>query len=146
MLHEFEHERSVNPTEREELTPKQKIVEHIKDAKLKSVRFQAFEDYVSKKRVEIDLEKVSYIDASSRIRKRMDKVFTGSKYLREYEAISKLGEDYNSELTREISDPRQGRLEFYKTLWDIRQQEVERKTQEFQTAGFFNRFYQRFKR
>jgi hypothetical protein len=146
---ERESGQNINPSEGTELTPveksRQKIVDHLKNAELQSTRFLAFELYVRAQLAESFSNDVGGTDTA----KIADRLSRRRDFEREYEEIHNVVSDYNRELTEGIPDPREGWQTFARALYNIydtRKQEITRKTQESQPSGFFNRFYQRFKR
>jgi hypothetical protein len=150
MAIEFDPRRNIPPPEWAELTPiekaRKKIEEHLKTAKLKSIRFQAFEDFTGVQLAESYLNEYGFTQALKTIDQRMSRSFRGRKHTREYEEIDKIASDYRRELTQEISDPREKPYRFAQGLLSIREEEIARRSQQSQTPDLFTWISRRFTR
>jgi hypothetical protein len=151
MATEFDPRRNIPPPEGAELTPvekaRKKIEEYLKTSKLKSTRFRAFDDYTRMQLAEAHIgNEYGHLQAAQTINRRMNSLFGGRKYIREYEEIDKMASEYKGELTQGISDPREKQLKFYDALEGIKSQELARRSQQSQTSRLFTRISQRFTR
>jgi hypothetical protein len=132
MSPEFEFGRNIDPSEEVELTPvekaRQKIVKYLEPAKLKSIRFRAFGDYTRTQIAEAYANESEAILAFQTRNKQMNKVFGGRKYTREYKEVGNVVYNYKRELTKGVSDPKEKMYAFAEGLWEIRQQEIAKKS------------------
>jgi hypothetical protein len=131
MSHKFETDQNVSPFQEAELTPlekaRQKIVEHLRNAKRGDPRLEAFHDYVEFRKLEItdpiDPDEIQFA-INRKIINRMSEV---EGYRRAYQEL-KVVEDYWRVL-RDISSNQEDRkLKFVQGLQEIKE-EIERKNQ-----------------